>query len=175
MENTSVSDDEVNEQARNRYIRDLFLKLLWTSLTFAALLGLLLPLTVFLGWSKYVLSCLLGLLAGISLTAGIFTSLQNRSMITLLLGVLILPGLAVYASFQAGYSPQAFEAASSVLIPFLSYALATLIGGSIIEKLWQNMPVRTRREKTEEEPGPVLTQGKKEHTSHEGSDLDKAA
>lgn len=175
MENTSFSDDEVSERARNRYIRDLILKLLWTSLTFAALLGLLLPLTVFLGWSKYFLSCLLGFLAGISLTAGIFTSPQNRSMITLLLGVLILPGFAVFASIQAGYGPQAFEAASSVLIPFLSYALATLIGGVIIEKLWQNMPVRKGRKETEEEPGPVLTQRKKEQTRHEGSDLGKAA
>ena len=178
MENTPFFDDETGEEARKtdlRYLAAISLKLLWTSLTAAALLGLLLPLTVSLGWSKHVLSCLLGLLAGISLTAGIFTSLQNRAMITLLLGALILPGLAVYASLLAGNSPQAFEAASSVLMPFLSYALATLIGGIIIVKLWQNMPVRTRREKTEEEPGPVLTQGKKEHMSHEGYHVDKAA
>jgi hypothetical protein len=178
MENTPFFDDEPGEEARRnnlRYLAAVSVKLLWTSLTVAALLGLLLPLTVSLGWSKYVLSCLLGLLAGISLTAGIFTSLQIRAMITLLLGVLILPGLAVYASFLAGNGPQAFEAASSVLMPFLSYALATLIGGIILTKLWQNMPVRTGREKTGEEPGPVLAQGKKEQISHEGYHVDKAA
>lgn len=178
MENTPFFEDEPGEEARKtdlRYLAAISLKLLWTSLTVAALLGLLHPLTVSLGWSKYILSCLLGLLAGISLTAGIFTSQKIRAMITLLFGVLILPGLAVYASLLAGNSPQAFEAASSVLIPFLSYALATLIGGIIIVKLWQNMPVRTKQEKTEAQPGPVLTQGKKEQMSHEGYHVDKAA
>jgi hypothetical protein len=178
MENTPFFDDEPGEEARKnnlRYLAAVSVKLLWTSLTVAALLGLLLPLTVFLGWSNYALSCLLGLLTGISLTAGIFTSLQNRSMITLLLGVLILPGLAVYASLRAGYGPQALEAASSVLMPFLSYALATLIGGIITVKIWRNMPSREQTREEERAPDAVVTPSKKEHTSHEGSDLDKAA
>jgi uncharacterized membrane protein len=175
MENPSFFDDEASEKTRNRYFLDLFLKLLWTSLTVAALLGLLLPLTVSLGWSKYVLSCLIGFLAGISITAGVLTSLQNRALITLLLAVLTLPGLAVYVSFMAGNSPRAFDDASSALMPFVVYALAAFIGGLIIVKIWQNMPIRERNKEEEKVPASVLTPAKKEHTSHEGSDLDKAA
>jgi membrane protein DedA with SNARE-associated domain len=113
-------------------------------------------------WGKAALSCLLGFLTGISLAAGILASLQNRTLITLLLGMLILPGLAVYASFLAGSSPQAFEAASSVLIPFLSYALAALFGDIVIMKIWRSIPVRERKEEAEKEPVPVVTQRKKE-------------
>jgi len=175
MENTSFVDDEAREKARNRYILDLFLKLLWTSLTLLALLGVLLPLTIFLGWWTFILPCLIGLLAGISITAGVLTSLQNRSLITLLLAVLTLPGLAVYLSFMAGNSPRAFDAASSVLLPFVVYALAAHIGGLITVKIWRNMPVRERTKEEEKVPTPVLTPAKKEHASHEGSDLDKTA
>jgi hypothetical protein len=175
MENASVFDDEASEQARNRYILALFLKLLLTSLTLLALLGVLLPLTILLGGWTFILPCLLGLLAGISITAGVLTSLQNRSLITLLLAVLTLPGLAVYLSFMAGNGPRAFDAASSALMPFVVYALAALIGGLIIVKIWQNVPVRERNKEGEKVPTPVLTPAKKEHPSHEGSDLDKAA
>jgi len=175
MENTSFVDDEASEKARNSYILDLFLKLLWTSLTLLALLGVLLPLTILLGWWTFILPCLIGLLAGISITAGVLTSLQNRSLITLLLAVLTLPGLAVYLSFMAGSNPRAFDAASSALMPFVVYALAALIGGLIIVKIWQNMPARGKNKEGEKVPTPVLTPAKKEHPSHEGSDLDKAA
>ena len=98
---------------------------------------------------------------------------DDRALITLLLGVLTLPGLAVYLSFMAGSNPQVFDAASSALIPFVAYAIAALIGGIIIVKIWQDMPIRERKEEAEKEP--VLTQAKKEHASHEGSDLNKAA
>lgn len=182
MEKSSLFEDEASEEtrelARNRYLRylaALFLKLLWTSLTAAALVGLLLPLTVVLGWSNFVLSCLLGLLTGISLAAGIVASLQNRTMITLLLGVVILPGLAVYASFLAGSDPRAFAAASSVLTPFLSYALASLIGGLITARIWRNLPVRERAPGAEHEPVQGVPPEIKEHTSYEGSSLNRAA
>jgi membrane protein DedA with SNARE-associated domain len=116
---------------------------------------------------------MLGFLAGISLAIGVLTSLQNRARISRLLGVLTLPGLAVYLSFMAGSSPQAYEASSSVLMPFLVYALAVLIGGVTLVRIWRTMPVAQKE--TEKEAIPVLTPAKKEHTSHEGSDLDKAA
>jgi hypothetical protein len=173
MENGSFFNEEASESARNRYLLTLFLKLMWTSLALLALLGLLIPLTIILGWRKFDFLCLLGLLTGISIAVGALTSLQNRALITLLLGVLTLPGLAVYLSFMAGSNPQAFDAASSALIPFVAYAIAALIGGIIIVKIWQDMPIRERKEEAEKEP--VLTQAKKEHASHEGSDLNKAA
>ena len=168
-------DDEAGEEARYRYLLAFFLKLLWTSLTLGALLGLLIPLTIVLRWSAFILPCMLGFLAGISITIGILTSLQNRVWIWRLLGVLTLPGLAVYLSFMAGNSRQAFDAASSVLMPFVVYAVAALIGSLIIVKIWQNMPIRERNKEEEKEPAPVLTSAKKEHTSHEGSALDKAS
>jgi hypothetical protein len=96
-------------------------------------------------------------------------------MITLLLGVLILPGLAVYLSFMAGSSPPAFDAASSALMPFVVYALAALIGGLIIVKIWRNMPSRERTRREERAPATVVTPLKKEQMSHEGSHVDKAA
>ena len=108
MEGTTFFDDEAREKARNRYLLAFFLKLLWTSLTLGALLGLLIPLTIFLGWSTFILLCMLGLLAGISLATGFLTSLQNRARISRLLGMLTLPGFAVYLSFMAGSSPQAY-------------------------------------------------------------------
>jgi hypothetical protein len=175
MENTPFFNEDAGETARSKYFLALFLKLMWTSLTLLALLGVLIPLTILLGWWTLVLPCLLGLLTGISIAAGVLTSLQNRALITLLLGVLVLPGLAVYESFLAGTDPRAFDASSSALMPFLVYALTALIGGIIMAKIWQNMPIRERNKEEEKEPAPVLTPAKKEHTSHEGSDLDKAA
>jgi hypothetical protein len=179
MENTNFFDDEESEltpkKTKNKHLRVFFLKLLWTMLMLGGAVSLLLSLTVFLGWSKFILSCLIGLLTGITLAAGLLTSLQNRALITLLLGVLTLPGLAVYVSLMAGSDPRTFEASSSALMPFVVYALAGLIGGLIMVKIWRNMPIRERKEEEGKEPVSVLTPAKKEHTSHEGSALDKAA
>ncbi len=174
MESATFFDDESREKARNRYLLAIFLRLLWTSLTLVVLLGLLIPLTIVLGWWKFILPCVLGLLTGISITAGLSTSLQNRALITLLLGVLTLPGLAIYVSIMAGTNPQALEASSSALMPFVAYTLVALIGNITIAKIWRNIPIRERREEGKE-PAPVPTQAKKEHTSHEGTDLHKAA
>ncbi len=173
MEGTTFFDDEAREKARNQYLLAFFVKLLWTSLTLGVILGLLIPLTILFRWSSFVLPCMLGFLAGISITIGVVTSLQNRARISRLLGALTLPGLAVYVSFMAGSSPKAYEASSSALMPFIVYALAVLIGGVILVRIWRTMPVAQKE--IEKEPLPVLTQGKKEHTGHEGSDLNKAA
>jgi hypothetical protein len=169
-------DDEITEETRmrRRVVFAFFRKTLWTVLVLCGLLALLLPLTAYLDWWKVPLACLLGLLTGISLAAGILASLQNRKLITLLLGVLILPGLAVYASFLAGSSPQAFETASSVLTPFLSYALAALLGYVFIVNIWRHMPIRGKEE-AGKGPVHVVTPEKKEHTSHEGSPLQRVA
>lgn len=175
MENPSLFNEEASEKARNSYLLAIFLKLLWTLLTLLALLGLLIPLTIFLGWWKFALPCVLGVLTGISLAAGLSASIQNRALITLLLGVLILPGLGIYVSLLAGINPQAFEASSSALMPFVANALAALIAGIIIMKIWQNMPIRERQEDEGKEPVAALTQAAKERTSHEGPDLNKAA
>jgi len=175
MEGTTFFDDEAREKARNKYFLAFFLKLLWTSLTLGVILGLLIPLTILLGWFAFILPCMLGFLAGISISIGVLTSHQNRVWISRLLGVLTLPGLAVYLSIMAGSSPQTYEASSSVLMPFVVYAVAALIGSLIIVKIWQNMPIRERNKDEGKEQVSLLTTAKKEHTSHERSDLDKAA
>jgi hypothetical protein len=74
---------------------------------------------------------------------------------------------------MAGSNPQAFDAASSALMPFVAYAITALIGGIIIVKIWQDMPIRERKEEAGKEP--ILTQAKKEHAGREGSDFNKAA
>ena len=179
MERTNFFDDDAVEQERvrrrMRYLLALFLRLAETSLVLGGLVGLLLFLTTSLGGTRIILPYLLGLLAGMSLTAAVLTSLQFKAVITMFLGGLLLPGLAVYVSYLAGNDPRAFDAASSVLMPFVAYAAASLIGGLIIAKIWENMPARTRQENSEKEPGPVLAEGKKEQISHEGSHVDKAA
>ncbi len=172
MEGDTFFDDEAREKGRNRYLLAILLKLLWTSLTLGVLLGLLIALTISLKWSTLFLPCTLGFLAGISITIGVTTSRRNKTLITLL-GVLTLPGLAVYLSFMAGSSPQAYEASSAALMPFIVYTLAVLIGGVTLVRIWRTRPVEQKEE--EKEPLQLLTQGKKEHTGHEGSDLNKVA
>jgi hypothetical protein len=110
-----------------------------------------------------------------SLTAAVLTSLQFKAVITMFLGGLLLPGLAVYVSYLAGNDPRAFDAASSVLMPFVAYAAASLIGGLIIARIWHNMPARVKEEEAEKGSIPIVTPAMKEHTSHERSDLNKVA
>lgn len=173
MEGVTFFDDEAREKEQNRYLLAFFLKLLWTSLTLGVLLGLLIPLTIFLRWSTFILPCMLGFLAGISIAIAVMTSLRNKALITLLLGVLTLPGLAVYLSFMAGSSPQAYEASSSALMPFIVYASVVFMGGVTLVRIWRTMPAA--QQEAEKEPPQALTHGKKEHTEHEGSNLNKVA
>ena len=179
MEHTNFFDDEAGAEARtkarNRYLLTFIVRLLWAIVTVGGLLGALLFLTIFFGWSKFVLPCLLGFLTGICLAAGIVTSLQNRAWITLLLGVLILPGVAGYLALLAGNDPRAFDASSAALLPFVVYALAALIGGLIIVQFWRHMPVKGSTVEEGKGPVRVMPPETKEHASHERPSLDKAA
>ncbi len=151
------------------------MKLLWTLLIFLAFAGFLLPLTILLGWSKSALPCLLGFVAGIAISTGCLTSLQNRALITLLLGVLILPGLAVYVALLARIDPPTYDASSAVLTPFVAYALASLAAVLILVKVWRSMPAREAQNKAEQGPVPSVTPALKEQRSHEQPSVDKAA
>jgi len=158
-----------------RYLLALFLRLAETSLVLGGLVVLLLFPTTFLGGSRIVFPCLLGFLAGMSLTSAVLTSLQSKAVITMFLGGLLLPGLAVYVSYLAGNDPRAFDAASSVLMPFVAYAAASLIGGLILARIWQNMPARVIKEEAEKGSAPIVPPPMKEQMSHERSDLNKVA
>ena len=179
MAQANFFDDETSAdartKARNRYLLALTVRLLWAIVTVGGLLGVLLFLTSFFGWSKFVLSCLLGFLTGICLAAGIVTSLQNRALITLLLGVLILPGVAGYLALLAGSEPRAFEASSAALLPFVVYATAALIGALFLVKFWRHMPVKGPMVEEGKGPVRVMPPEIKEHASHERPALDKAA
>ncbi len=173
MEGATFLDDEAREAERNRYLLAFFLKLLWTLLTLVVLVGLLIMLTIFFKWLTFVLPCMLGFLAGISISTGVMTSRGNKTLIMLLLGALTLPGLAIYLSLMAVSSPQAYEASSSALMPFIVYASVVFIGGVSLVRIWRAVPVA--HQEGEKEPLQVLAQGKKEHAGHEGTDFNKAA
>lgn len=144
-------ENEASEEARSQYLSAIFLRAFWTSLTIVALLGVLVPLTIVLGWGRLYLSCLLGLLTGFSIAAGLLSSPQSRALITLLLGVLTLPGFAIFLTLMAASSVQALEASSEALTPFVVHALAALVGGLIIVRIWQKMPVMNQKETLEKE------------------------
>ncbi|MCL5023449.1 MAG: hypothetical protein M1497_08820 [Nitrospirae bacterium] len=139
-------ENEASEEARSQYLSAIFLRAFWTSLTIVALLGALVPLTIVLGWGRLYLSCLLGLLTGFSIAAGLLSSPKSRALITLLLGVLTLPGFAIFLTLMAASSVQALEASSEALTPFVVHALAALVGGLIIVRIWQKMPVMNQKE-----------------------------
>ena len=147
-------DDEITEEARarRRAVLSLLRRSLTTLIVIAGFLGLLLPLTIYLHWGNASLACLLGLLSGVSIVFGIATSRRTRALITTLLGVLILPGIAVYLSLMAARGPEAFETASTVIMPFVVYALAGLAGGSIVTGIWRK---RTDAERVRDEDQAV--------------------
>jgi hypothetical protein len=149
------SENEASEETRSRYLSAIFLKAFWTSLTIVAFLGVLVPLTIVLGWGRLYLSCLLGLLTGFSIAAGLLSSSRSRALITLLLGVLTLPGIAIFLSLMAASSVQALEASSEVLMPFVVHALAAFAGGLIIVRVWQKMPVMNEKGTPEKETSSI--------------------
>jgi hypothetical protein len=147
-------DNETDEEARTRSFFVIFLKVLWTSLMIVVLLGGLLSLTFFLDWWRFSLSCILGLLSGFSIAVGLLASPQNKALITLVLGVLMLPGFAVFLSLMAVRNVQAFETSSTILTSFVVYALVVCVGVLVLVKIWQKKPVMIQKETEEKEtPG----------------------
>lgn len=136
------------EEGRKKYILDIFLKILWTFLTILVLLGALVPMTIFLGWWKFIILCLLGLIAGVSISTSVFVFPRDRiiTQIALILGVLVLVSLAVYLGSVAVRSQAAFNVYNASLIPFVAYALGTLVSGLIIGKTWQKKPQLEKEE-----------------------------
>jgi hypothetical protein len=132
-------DNEITSEARarRRTILALLRKTLWTLLILSGFLGLLLPLTIYLHWESVPLASLLGLLAGISITGGILASLQSRTVIMTLLGILVLPGMAVYLSLMAVRGPETLAASNAVITPFVVYAVAGSAAGRILAWIWR--------------------------------------
>ncbi len=179
VEQANFFEDEAGREARTKAQKRFFLALtawlLWTVLLLGALAGAVVFLTGFFGWSTAVLPCVLGFLTGICLAAGIATSLQSRSLIILLLGLLILPGVAVYLAFLAGRDPRAYDASSTALLPFVVYAASALGGCLAVAKLWRLAPVRAVAPEKGTVPAQVTPPDRKEPLSHEQPSVDKAA
>lgn len=151
----SFFDNESSEEARGRHILAIFLKIFWTSLTIAALSGVVMYITSVFGWRQSLLSGALGLSAGVAVAASLLLSQQQRALMALFWGLLILPGMAIYASLMAVKSAEAFEATSGVLTPFIMYAFFALAGMLIFVKIWQKSPVvepKVQQAKTEQVP-----------------------
>lgn len=146
--------EEDAEEARDRYILNVSLKILWTSLTLLAASGVLVFLTISFGWFEFVLLCLLGLLAGIAIAIGVLTSLQNRVWITFVFGALTLPSLAVYLAAVSVKNQAAFNIYSAVLIPFVAYTVGAIISGLVIAAIWAKRPEKM---KSEEELDEIAT------------------
>lgn len=149
--------EEDLEDERDRHFWWIIVKVIWTSLIILFVFGVLSSLTVFFDWGKYLLLCFVGLLAGISIAAGILGSPRNRDLIALVLGAVILPILAAYLGSIAARSQAAFSAYSASLFPFFAYATGTMVGGLVIGKIWQKKPGRPRPEEEEEEEFPEAT------------------
>ncbi len=176
---TSFFEDEAGREARTKAQKRFFLvftvRLLWSLLTLAAVAGAMVFVTGFFGWSTAVLPCVLGFLTGICLATGIATSPQSRSLIILLLGLLVLPGFAVYLAFLAGRDTRAYDASSAALLPFVVYAASALGACLAIAKLWRPAPARAVAPEKGTVPAQVTQSDRKEPLSHEQPSVDKAA
>ncbi|MFZ3063241.1 MAG: hypothetical protein WA148_05840 [Actinomycetota bacterium] len=127
------------EEGRKKYVLDIFLKILWTSLTVLVVLGALVPMTIFLGWWRFLALCVLGLIAGVAITAGVsvFPRDQMITPIALALSILTIVALAVFLGGVAARNLAAFNIYNASLIPFAAYGIATVISGLIIRKTWR--------------------------------------
>lgn len=123
------------EEARERYLWAMVLRGTWTSLTVLLVLGILSSLTVLFGWWRHLLLCLLGLIAGTSVSVAV-RSARSRGPTTLVLGAVTLPLLATHLAAVGAESEAAFDAHSASLVPFLACATGAVLGGLLIARIW---------------------------------------
>lgn len=159
------------EEAQKKYALDIFLRILWTALTIAVVVGALVPMTIFLGWWKFIILCLLGLVAGICVSTSVFIFSKDRVMtqIALTLGMLAVVGLAVYLGSVAVRSRAAFNTYSASLIPFVAYALGTTVIGLVIGTTWKTRPERRK----EETPAELAAAQTVEEPAKEGAKVEE--
>lgn len=140
------------EEARERYLWAMVLRGTWTSLTVLLVLGMLSSLTVLLGWGRHLLLCLLGLIAGASVSVAV-RSARSRGLTTLVLGAVTLPLLAAHLASVAAQSEAAFDAQSASLFPFLVHSTGAALGGLLIARIWSR-PLAPPRSEEREEASP---------------------
>lgn len=131
----SESDD-----ARERQFWLAVLRVLGTSSILLVALGVLLSLTLLLGWQRYLLLCLMGALAGLAILVAIQGAARTREVTSLVLGAVTLPGLAAYLAGLAAHDEATFTAYSAGLFPFFVHASVVIIAGLWILRAWRRTP-----------------------------------
>jgi hypothetical protein len=139
MSNDLVPDDEEVKEQRSW---SLVLRLFWSALIACLVLGALAGITLAFGWQRYLLLCLVGLLAGAALALATLGSARGREVTGLVLGAVTLPLLAIYLGGIAVTDPGSYAAYSDSLAPFLLHATGATLGCLWISRLWSREPTR---------------------------------
>jgi hypothetical protein len=132
----TVPEPADTEDAREQQFWATTLRLLWTCLALLVVVGVLLSLTMLLGWLPYLLLSLLGLFTGIAITVAVLGSARARLLISLVLGAVTFPLLAAYFGGLAVSNPGAFSAYSASFFPFLAHAAGAMVAGVWIWRIW---------------------------------------
>jgi len=127
-----------NGEAGKQRSSGVSLRLLWSTLIASVVLGALAALTLVFGWQRYVLLCLMGLLAGAALALATLGSARGRELTGLVLGAVTLPLLAIYLGGIAVTDPGSYAAYSDSLAPFLLHATGATLGCVWISRLWSS-------------------------------------
>jgi hypothetical protein len=130
------------EEARERHFWGLVLRATGTSLIVLVVVGVLASLTWALDWGKYLLLCLVGLAAGISIAVAALASPRGRVLVGVVLGAITLPLLAVHLAWVAATSEAAFGAYSDGLLPFFAHAAGPVLAAPWIARIWRARPER---------------------------------
>jgi len=129
------------EEARERRFWGVVLRSIGTSLIVLLVAGALASLTWALDWRKYLLLCLVGLAAGISIVVAALSA-HGRELVGLVLGAITLPLLAAYLAGVAATNEAAFGAYSDGLLPFLTHAAGPILAAPWIFRIWRRRPDR---------------------------------
>jgi hypothetical protein len=126
--------------ARERYFWAIVLGAIWSSLIAAGLVGGLAALIALLDWSRHLLMCLVGLLAGVAVAVATSGSARTRELTGLVLGAVTLPLLAAHLAGAAAESDGALAAQAPGLFAFFAHAVAGVAGGVSIAAVWRRRP-----------------------------------
>jgi len=118
----------MDEEARSQQIRAAAIRWLWGSLAVVCYLGVLAPPTVLLRWWDASAMCLLGFISGLAVSYAIVHSEEHAHALyyaLLALGLILLPGLAVFLGGVGAGRSAVFASWNVMLTAFIAYALAT--------------------------------------------------
>jgi hypothetical protein len=128
------------DEQRDRYHSGVMQRALWTSLVTVVLLGALSGLVYALAWSRYLVLCAVGLMAGIAVAVAVTGSARGREQAALVLGAVTLPILAALVAGVAALRGVALDAYGEALVPFLVHASGALLGGILVARVWKGLP-----------------------------------